>query len=138
MGHKTPITACRFSSSELVSGSRDGTIIIWHTPTERLMRECRGHTTPVTCIQFDAVKIVSGSNDGTIIVHDIATGDAITSLRGHTNKILALQFDSLKVLSVSADNTMRFWEWVSVYSTVEIIIFTEPFKFKSLILSISF
>ena len=112
IGHKTPVTCLQYSTNELISGSRDGTIMIWHTPTERMMRECKGHTSPVMCLQFDAVKVISGGLNGIIMVHDIATGEAIVSLRGHENKVVALQFDSIQILSISADNTMRYWEWV--------------------------
>jgi WD40 repeat protein len=115
-GHDCPVTCVKYAVNEIISGGRDGTLIVWHTPTARLMRKCLGHSSPVVCLHFDAVKIVSAASSGSLIVHDIATGDVITSLRGHTGKIISLQFDSLRILTASTDNTLRYWYWVSYYS----------------------
>ena len=57
----------------LASGSKDSTIQLWDTQTNRVQQISAGHTSWVTSVAFgpDGKTLVSGSKDGTLLLWEI-------------------------------------------------------------------
>jgi WD40 repeat protein len=113
----------------VVSGAKDGGIIVWWAQTGEMLRRIQAHKGAVRCLAFDATRIISGGSDAALKIIDITTGDLIQELRGHTKPVLALAFDATYILSASPDNTyvtdalvpttdyvrsFKYWKWGSV------------------------
>lgn len=88
-GHTDGISALAFSSDDnyILSGSYDGSAILWETETGNIITHYRGHTNRITSVGFlqnpkDASSpfVVSCSLDGTIKIWEMANGDEIVTL----------------------------------------------------------
>ena len=112
-GHLSGVTCLMFEGHELVSGDKDGKIIIWDVATLAPVRICDVHNGPVTCLQFDTTRILSGGQDSSVNLTDIPTGQVLQRLGGHSGRILDLQFDRSRMYTVATDGTMREWIWHS-------------------------
>lgn len=110
-GHTASVTCLQFEGFELVSGDRDGIIIVWTLKTQRPIRITKVHNGAVTCLQFDATRIVSGGMDNIICVSDLLTGQVTQRLKGHDARILQVQFDRQVLLSYASNGNLRHWTW---------------------------
>ncbi|MDT8304723.1 MAG: protein kinase [Anaerolineae bacterium] len=91
-GHTNWVNAVAFSpdGKSALSGSADGTLILWDVASGTLVRHFAGHTAGVTSVAFDPVPsadgkqtALSGSEDNTLILWDVTSGQALRRLRGH-------------------------------------------------------
>ena len=111
-GHQTQVTIIDFAATELVSGDREGTILVWNISTGLILRKLNNcHKQAVRGLRFDATKIISVGNDGLVLLTDISTGEHLQSLHGHEAEVLAVQYDSREILTLSVDNTVRHWRF---------------------------
>jgi WD40 repeat protein len=73
-GHSDDVKSVSFSQDgkQIVSGSRDDTVIVWNAETGQEMLTLRGHSDDVMSVSFspNGQRIVSGSRDGTVKVWD--------------------------------------------------------------------
>ena len=96
------------------SGSKDGTIQLWHVDSGNLVQTLEGHTDTVTALAFapDGKTLVSGSNDDTLRVWESPTGTLRRVLAGHGNDVKAVCFsrDGKRIASGSKDATVRLWD----------------------------
>ncbi len=114
--HERDVTSVAFSNNDslIVTGSRDGTAIIWNAITGNSTRRLRGHKSYVISGAFsnnDSL-IVTGSWDNTAIIWDAKTGDTIRTLRGHKSFVTSVAFsnnDSL-IVTDSWDKTAIIWD----------------------------
>lgn len=96
----------------MVSGSSDGTCVIWHSlPALVPVHRLRGHTNGVLDVCIVNEWIVSASRDGTVRVWDQLTAKEIRRLDGHGGPVNALQQirGTSHVVSASGDGTLKVW-----------------------------
>ena len=111
-GHEAAVTCVRFSKLEVVSGDKNGDIIIWWVKDGHIVRRIKGvHTGQIHCLQFDATRIVSGGADNNVCITDVGTGTVLQTLREHTNQVLTIAFDTARILSAGRDSQLRYWLW---------------------------
>eukprot|EP00455_Lapot_gusevi_P012988 TRINITY_DN1625_c0_g2_i1.p1 TRINITY_DN1625_c0_g2~~TRINITY_DN1625_c0_g2_i1.p1 ORF type:complete len:503 (+),score=102.86 TRINITY_DN1625_c0_g2_i1:93-1601(+) len=126
-GHSGTITSLGFDDNRLISGSDDGSLILWqiNPPAPRsfqLMQQhhrqsraiqrvhaFQGHGGPVWSLAFENNLLVSGSYDKTIKVWNIRTGNCVNTLRGHTGWVSSLQLFGNHIISGSWDSTLKIW-----------------------------
>jgi WD40 repeat protein len=94
----------------LASGSFDGSVRLWDTPTQRLLAVVEGHASWVwgVALSGDGRLLASGSFDGTIRLWEPRTGDFLRSLRSdrlyegmditHLSGVTAVQRGALMAL----------------------------------------
>lgn len=99
--------------SFLASGSRDGSVKIWHTGTGGLQTSLDNHRAEVTSIVFHPTEnlIASGASDGTVRLWDIAAGDVLLQRRYHTDKVLQLEFSRNGNVLFSSSEDGRIIQW---------------------------
>ena len=75
----------------LASGSLDGTIRLWETPSGRLLATLQGHTSGIrgVALSADARLLASGSWDGTIRLWEAPSERLLATLQGDTSGIRA-------------------------------------------------
>ena len=115
-GHTDEITSVSFSPSgkRLVSGSKDGLIKIWDTPSACETMTLYGHENAVYSVSFspDGTKVASASADNQVKLWDVITGSEILTLSGHIGGVRGVAFspDGKKVVSGSEDRSVRIWD----------------------------
>jgi len=136
-GHTDEVWCATFSPDGkfIVSGSSDGTLIVWDAQMGSLVLGPLKHTTKVgfggvfkrtskvTSVAFSANgrQIASGSDDGALLLWNAVTGEVVAGpLKGHTNVIWSVSFSSSNKLlaSGSRDNSVRIWDAQSGYLLV--------------------
>src|SRR5262249_14566777 len=95
-GHSGSVMAVGFApdGTTLASGSRDGTIKLWHVKTGELQRTLEAHAEDVYAVAFspDGKMIATGSADRTIRRWDRRTGRVIRTLEGHGDIVRSVAF----------------------------------------------
>jgi WD40 repeat protein/tetratricopeptide (TPR) repeat protein len=106
----------------LATGSRDGTAILWSTPTWRaiqtlrnpdqdsLFKSGRGMVEDVA-FSLDGKTLAMASQEGNVHLWDVATGQLLETLKGHSSGVNAVVFapDGRTLASGSFDQTVRLW-----------------------------
>lgn len=96
----------------LVSGSDDGTIILWVNQKKRA--RLTGHQRYVNhvCFSPDGNWVASASYDKSVKLWNGITGNFVTSFRGHVGKVYQISWsaDSRLILSGSEDSTLKIWD----------------------------
>lgn len=120
-GHTNWVNSIAFSPNKpiAVSGSSDGTMIVWNMdrpspsfgePIHRL----QGHDGGVASVAFspDGHTVLSGSDDHTLILWRVDTGAMLHQFEGHTGGITSVVFspDGKAVFSSSKDRTIQLWD----------------------------
>ena len=100
--------------STVLSGNRQGEIVVWNVHGGRKLRTIDGHLVTVNSIVFspDGKTFVSGSADKTVKVWDLAGAKELRTLKGHTNWVtsVAISPDGRTIASGSWDKTVRLWD----------------------------
>jgi eukaryotic-like serine/threonine-protein kinase len=114
-GHLGRVQAVAFSpdSSQVATGSHDGTIRIWDARTGRELRLLEGHGDAVSSVAFshDGERIATASWDGTVIVWESDSGQVQATVP-YSARILSVAFspDGQQIVIGSEDNTASLWE----------------------------
>lgn len=75
----------------VVTGSDDGSVMVWDVDSGALLRELRGHAGPVRAVAaLPGGRVVSGSDDATLRIWDVETGRTTSTLAGHTTDVVAV------------------------------------------------
>jgi WD40 repeat protein/tetratricopeptide (TPR) repeat protein len=116
--HKDSVNDLAFSPDgrRLVSGSDDGTAIVWELPSGKPLGSLapEGQTGRVVAVAYspDGEIIATGGEDKTIRLWRADTRKLLREIRGPLLGILDLAFtaDSRKVVSGNQDKTVRIWD----------------------------
>ena len=115
-GHKGSVWSVVYSpdDTQVVSGSSDGTILIWDAETRNIYRVIKEHSDTVTSLAFspDGKTFLSGSNDQSIRIWDVESGESICDpFVGHSGFVLFVEYfpDGNRFASGSLDGTIRIW-----------------------------
>lgn len=121
-GHSNWVTAISIpsdlSSSNIVSSSRDKTIILWdlnHSAANigTARKVLRGHKHFVEAVEISSNGqfCISGSWDCTLRLWDLNSGRTHKLFSGHSKDVLSVAFspDNKKIISGSRDKTIRLW-----------------------------
>ena len=98
---------------QVVSGSDDSTICVWHTEDNRFSFKLVGHKGPVQEIDFtpSGAIIASASKDNTVKLWNNKFDGSFSTLRQHTAGVNSVQFfnDGANLISASDDRTLMVW-----------------------------
>jgi WD40 repeat protein/serine/threonine protein kinase len=97
--------AISYDGGLIVTGTSEGTALIWNGRTGEtitILREHKGRVNSVA-ISADGRRVVTGSMDGVVRVWDSRTGQAIAEFQGHTGEVrsVAISADGSRVVSGS-------------------------------------
>jgi WD40 repeat protein len=97
----------------LVSGARDGLVVVWDVANAVEIARLRGHTSAVCRVELspDGQTLVSGGMDGTIKVWDLARANQSLILHGHETSVAGLAFnaDGNQLASIDLSGSARTW-----------------------------
>ena len=116
LGHGHLLSSVAFSPDGrfVLTGSEDGTAILWEILRGREVRRFEGHMDNVRSVAFspDGRFVLTGSNDKTARLWDRATGREVRRVEGHIGDVSSVAFspDGRFVLTGSNDQTARLWD----------------------------
>ena len=109
------VKATTFSpdNKTLLTGSSDGTVVLWDVEQGTEIKRFIGHTDFVSSLAFSAngKTILTGAHDNTVRLWCIETGNQLKEYKGHTRFINSVMFspDGKTILTGAADGTARLW-----------------------------
>jgi F-box and WD-40 domain protein 1/11 len=108
--HNQSILCLQYDKDILVTGSSDGTCIVYdiHNGYAPIMR-LKHHTAAVLDLAFDHRYIVTCSKDVSICIWDRETGAMLKQLRGHSGPVNAVQMRGNTIVSCSGDFRVKLW-----------------------------
>jgi F-box and WD-40 domain protein 1/11 len=110
MHHEASILCLQYDSEILVTGSSDGTCIVYSIKDKyKPIRQLTHHTAAVLDLAFDDKYIVTCSKDVSICIWDRATGNLLKQLRGHAGPVNAVQMRGNTIVSCSGDFRVKLW-----------------------------
>ncbi|CAE6449175.1 unnamed protein product [Rhizoctonia solani] len=116
-GHSYFVNCVRFSpdGSVVVSGSDDGTVLIWDVTTGQQVAELLKGDDEIISVGFspDGHQVVCGSKGGRIRVLDRHTGDTLVGpIEGYTTYVHLVEFspNGMRLVSGSSDKSVRIWD----------------------------
>ena len=86
-GHTKAVVSvkCVSAGSVLLSGSEDGTAMLWSLSSGACLQEFIGHTRPLRDVAvIDQVTVLTASRDSTIRARDVLFGDAFRTYQSST------------------------------------------------------
>jgi len=108
--HNQSILCLQYDAQILVTGSSDGTCIVYDIKDNyRPIRRLEHHSAAVLDLAFDERYIVTCSKDVSICVWDRETGEMLKQLRGHTGPVNAVQLRGNTIVSCSGDFRVKLW-----------------------------
>lgn len=113
-GHGGPVRAVAVSpdGARAMTGSFDGTAILWSLPSSTAERVLRFHDSAVNAVAFlKDGRMVTGGEDARIAIWQPGAGRPEQVLEGHTAPVVALAVtpDGRALASASWDGTARLW-----------------------------
>ena len=98
----------------VISASRDDTLKIWDTETDRELKTLTGHSNSVSAVAIapDGKTAISASRDDTLKIWDTETGRELKTLTGHSDSVTAVAIapDGKTAISASDDKTLKIWD----------------------------
>ncbi|KAH6681870.1 WD40-repeat-containing domain protein [Halenospora varia] len=108
--HRQSILCLQYDKQILVTGSSDGTCIVYDIQNDyKPMMRLEHHTAAVLDLAFDERYIVTCSKDVSICVWDRHTGAMLKQLRGHAGPVNAVQMRGNTIVSCSGDFKVKLW-----------------------------
>ena len=119
-GHLAPVQALALdgSAKTLVSGSEDGSVIVWDLEVLKLVySESKAHRGPVHSVDLHPRKSVlaSGGKDGKVRLWNLDGLKPLRTLVEHQKPVTQVGFTPKgeRLISSSADGTLIVWDWKS-------------------------
>ena len=115
-GHSSGVRSVLFSldGAMLVSGSKDGTVSLWHIRTGAQTDIQHRHTNSPFSFSPDGTILASGNRDGkgTVSLWRIRTGEQQQTLSGHEHAVSCVSFspDGLMIASGGNDGIIYLWD----------------------------
>ncbi len=115
-GHADTVVDVEFTpdGTRLVSGSRDGRIVVWDVARGEELRAIEGHDDMVEALAVspDGALVASGSRDHTVRVWDLETGAELVRLEGHSDILGSVAFspDGSRLVSGAFDDEVLLWD----------------------------
>ena len=112
---EAPVTSLAFShdGAFLVSGSEDGSGIVWETKRGWIARELRGHRAAIRALAWSPVEnlIATGSDDGSLRVFELGTEQPVAVHPEHGDGVYTVGFspDGRFLASGGTDGNVRLW-----------------------------
>lgn len=137
-GHSLDVNTLDFSqdSSKIVSGGKDGLVVLWDVQSAKQVKALPQHTGVVTKVMFsqDGQLLFSAGSDNKIIVYDIQKGMKLYTFNQHTDDVItfALSPDGKRLASAGADKNILLWD----LQTGKML--SQPIKTKDWIRALSF
>ncbi|OAQ35397.1 WD40 repeat-like protein [Linnemannia elongata AG-77] len=98
----------------VVSGSSDGSLLLWEASSGKLVRGGKAHDSSVLSVSFspNGKWIASASYDRTVKLWNAQAGTLVSPLTGHRDAVNSISFsgDGARLASCGADMTVRLWE----------------------------
>lgn len=110
--HSGSILCLQYDDQMMVSGSSDGTLIVWQKLSRfdfRPMRHLKQHSKGVLDVCFDRENIVSCSKDHSICLWDRNNGHCIRKMTGHSGPVNAVKLQGDLIASASGDGLVKLW-----------------------------
>ena len=100
--------------ASLVSGSKDGTILLWDTATYQLKAELTGYSDAIAFSPDSSTLAIAGQ-DRKIRLWDAVSGEHKSTLTEHTDEVYSLVFnpDGGTFAGIGGDSTIRLWDAVT-------------------------
>ncbi len=115
-GHLKPVNVVAFSpdSKRLVTGSADGTAIVWDVTTGQNLRALKGNTAAVTTALFtpDGKRVITGDSDGTVHTWDATSGKQLRTMPGSEGGgvcALDISADGVNLLTGYNSGKVKVW-----------------------------
>lgn len=102
------------NGSSLVSGSIDGTILLWDTTTYQLKAELTGYSDAIAFSPDGSTLAIAG-RDRKIRLWDAVSGEHKLTLTENTDEVYSLVFnpDGRTFAGIGGDSTIRLWDAVT-------------------------
>ncbi|KAH9121340.1 hypothetical protein LEN26_010730 [Aphanomyces euteiches] len=130
-GHNGTVMCLQFEDDSLVSGSDDGSLMLWslaprsddssqpinllaqqhHRQTRAVQKlySFYGHGGPVWALRIHGNTLISGSYDKTVKLWSLQSGQCVGTLRAHTGWVSSLDACGSRIASGSWDSTVHIW-----------------------------
>ncbi len=90
-GHTAGVTSVAFSpdGDYAVSGSTDGSLVLWNLEAGEIHQELEGHFLPIASVAYSPSGdyVVSGSWDTSLIMWETETGESLRRFNGHSGAV---------------------------------------------------
>jgi WD40 repeat protein len=98
----------------LATGHRDGSVQLWDSKTQRLLKSFHEYNHPIWCLAFskDSTLLASSGDTGSdVIVYDVQARRASKPFKGHVSSVWGVTFtpDGRSLVSASHDGTVKIW-----------------------------
>jgi WD40 repeat protein len=114
-GHTEDILSVDISadSSRLVSGGKDGRVVIWDTNTGNILQTIDAHNGVVTAVKFHPIAeiVISAGADNKIVVYDFAKQDLMYQWEQHEDDVLSLAINPEGTILASGGADKSIWLW---------------------------
>ncbi|TGZ79196.1 WD40 repeat-like protein [Ascodesmis nigricans] len=108
--HDGSILCLQYDPEILITGSSDGSCIVWSLPTFTTIARLSFHSAGVLDLCFDHSHIITCSRDMTVCVWDRSTFKLLRQLRGHTGPVNAIALRENRIVSASGDSLVKMWD----------------------------
>lgn len=117
-GHEGAIWCVDMNHELIISGSGDGTAILWHPVSGRLLRRLRGHDAAVTAVALGDRCVCSGGQDKEVRMYSLSASKANPArtvelkhrLVGHHAGVTAIAINSQQVMSGDKHGVLIAWD----------------------------
>jgi WD40 repeat protein len=112
--HKGAVSGVAFASEGrwIVSSSRDGTLKVWSSATNRLLRTLQLNAGPASALAAQGQRAVSGHEDGTVALWDLETNERLAAFKRSDASIWSVTFagDPDRFAAASFDWTVTLYD----------------------------